>query len=226
MKLLLVEDDETIAELVRAGLEEARYSVDVAGDGPSGLARARSGEYSLVILDRMLPGRDGLSICRELRQGRVRTPILMLTARDAIPERIEGLEAGADDYLVKPFDFGELIARVRALLRRDKVHRGRVIQIADLEVDTTRRQVRRGGEEIHLTPREYGLLEALALNEGRPLSREEILRRVWDDPDAFSNIVDVNVTYLRRKIDAGRPVRLIRTVHGVGYVLRATGEES
>lgn len=220
MRVLVVEDEEAIGLVLRRGLTEARYQVDLATDGKTGLQLALENEYQLIVLDLMLPGMDGFQICRELRRRRIATPILMLTARDAVDDRIQGLDTGADDYLPKPFDFNELLARLRALLRRDKVHKGRQIQIADLELDTVSRRVTRAGKEISLTPREYALLEALASNEGRVLSREVILERVWMDLDSLSNTVDVHVGALRRKVDSGQAVRLIHTVHGVGYTLK------
>ena len=226
MKILLVEDDQVIADVIKAGLEEARFQVQVAGDGEEGLQLALSDEYSLVILDLMLPRRDGLSVCAALRARKKMIPILMLTARDAVQDRVRGLETGADDYLPKPFDFVELLARVRSLLRRDKVHRARVIRIADLEIDTTAGRVRRAGQEVRLTPREYLLLEALAANEGRVVTREMIQDRVWADEDTYSNTVDVHITFLRKKIDAGHDVKLIHTVHRVGYMLRDPEEEA
>ena len=221
MKLLLIEDERPIAAVIRRGLEGARFQVDVAEDGEAGLALALTGEYSLIILDLMLPKRDGWSVCGALRNRRVTTPILMLTARDTVDDRVKGLETGADDYLPKPFDFSELIARVRALLRRDKVHKSRVIQIADLEIDTVAGSVKRAGADLHLTRREYTLLEALAVNEGRVLTREAIQDRVWMDEESYSNTVDVHIGTLRKKVDAGHDVRLIHTVHGMGYMLRA-----
>lgn len=221
MKILVIEDDEVIAELLREGLEDAGYAVDIAQDGGRGLELALRGDYSLVVLDLMLPGRDGWSVCETLRRRRSTVPIVMLTARDALDDRVRGLELGADDYLTKPFEFRELLARVRAHLRRDKVHRSRVIQIADLEIDTGARTVRRAGKEIYLTPREYALLEALAANEGRTLTREEIVERVWNDDESYSNTVSVHITALRKKIDADHSQRLIHTVHGIGYTLRA-----
>ncbi|MFN3653441.1 MAG: response regulator transcription factor [Armatimonadota bacterium] len=220
MKILLVEDEAPIAAVVKRGLESARYQVDVAADGETGLRRALSGEHDLVILDVMLPGRDGMSICETLRSRRSTVPILMLTARDAVADRVRGLETGADDYLPKPFDFTELLARVRALLRRERVHRARIIRVADLEIDTVARRVRRGEAEVALTPREYTLLEALASNEGRVLTREMIQERVWMDEESYSNTVDVHIGLLRKKIDAGRGQKLIRTVHGMGYMLQ------
>src|SRR5687767_5355773 len=207
MRILLVEDEEALGAVVKQGLEAVRYGVDWATDGAEGLEMARQGGYDLIILDVMLPGRDGWSICEALRARRDRTPILMLTARGDVDDRVRGLELGADDYLPKPFAFKELRARVAALLRRDHVHKGAVIRIADLEIDTQRRSVQRGGSEVVLTPREYALLEALARREGEVLSKEMIQERVWGDADSYSNTVEVHVSALRRKIDADRPVR-------------------
>jgi two-component system, OmpR family, copper resistance phosphate regulon response regulator CusR len=220
VRILLVEDDKPIAAVVRRGLEEARFSVDCAQDGAAGLRMALEGPYDLIILDLMLPKQDGWSVCDALRARRLGTPILMLTARDGVEDRVRGLEMGADDYLSKPFDFAELLARVRALLRRERVHKSGVIRIADLEIDTTAARVKRGGQEVPLTRREYTLLEALATNEGRVLTREVIQDRVWMDAESYSNTVDVHIGLLRKKIDAGRDVKLIHTVHGMGYMLR------
>ncbi|MBI3910160.1 MAG: response regulator transcription factor [Armatimonadetes bacterium] len=225
MRILLIEDDEVIAERVKVGLERERFAVDVAADGETGLRLARQRPYGLVILDLMLPRRDGWSVCEALRARQNTVPILMLTARDAVEDRVRGLEAGADDYLPKPFDFRELLARVRALLRRDRVHKSRVIRIADLEIDISSRRVRRAGREIQLTPREFALLEALATNEGRTLAREEIQERVWGDDESYSNTVSFHIALLRKKIDAEHPVKLIHTIHGVGYVLRRPDSE-
>jgi len=221
VRILLIEDDAPIAAVIKRGLEEARFSVSIARSGTAGLELALVEPYDLIILDLMLPGRDGWSVCETLRRRRVTTPILMVTARDAVDDRVRGLEIGADDYLSKPFEFKELLARVRALLRRERVHKARLIRIADLEVDVGSSVVRRAGREILLTRREFTLLEALAVNEGRVLTRDAILERVWDDPESYSNTVDVHIAGLRRKIDAGHPVKLIHTVHGTGYTLRA-----
>ncbi len=225
MRILLVEDDEVIAERIKAGLERARFTVDVAFDGETGLQMARDGPYALLILDLMLPRRDGWSVCEALRLRRNPLPILMLTARGGVEERVRGLNTGADDYLPKPFDFNELLARVRALLRRDQIHKSRVIQIADLEIDPAARLVRRGGQEIVLTPREFALLEALARNEGRALTRDYILERVWGNDESYSNTVSFHVASLRKKIDAEHAVKLIQTVHGIGYALRGPESE-
>jgi DNA-binding response OmpR family regulator len=226
MKLLLIEDDEVIAERIQAGLQKARFIVDIAADGETGLQMAREGFYALVILDLMLPGRDGWSICEALRARRNTVPILMLTARDGVEDRVRGLESGADDYLSKPFDFNELLARVRALLRRDRIHKSRVIRIADLEIDTSGLRVRRAGREVSLTPHEFALLEALATHEGRTLTREIILERVWGNDDRYSNTVNFHIASLRKKIDRGYAMKLIHTVHGLGYVLRGPDGEA
>lgn len=219
MRILLVEDEASIAEVVARGLTQSGYAVEIAADGRLGLEKAEEGRYALILLDIMLPGLDGWEICARLRAQQITTPILMLTARDAVSDRVRGLETGADDYLPKPFDFAELLARVHALLRRDRLHKTRVIQVADLCIDTTPRQVTRAGKEIPLTPREYSLLEALAGHEGQTLTREVILERVWLDDDSLSNTVDAYIRLLRRKIDADHEVKLLQTVHGVGYRL-------
>lgn len=226
MRILVVEDDAAIARLVRRGLEQDHFQVDVAQDGQEGYALALERSYGLIVLDLMLPKMDGLQVCEELRAHRCTTPILMLTARDAIEDRVRGLETGADDYLPKPFEFSELLARVRALLRRDRIHKTRMIRIADLEIDTAKRLVTRAGTEIGLSHREYELLEALASHEGQVLTREVIQERIWMDEDSFSNVVDVYVGMLRKKIDAGQPVRLIHTVRGAGYTLRVPEGEN
>lgn len=225
MRILIVEDELDIAEIIGQGLQEAHYVVDRAHDGEKGLQMAKERAYSLIILDIMLPRRDGWSVCEELRGMRNHTPILMLTARDGVRDRVRGLETGADDYLPKPFDFDELLARVRALIRRDRVHKGKTIRIADLEIDTNARNVQRAGRVISLTPREYDLLEALASHEGQVLTRETIQERVWMDEESFSNTVDAYIRLLRKKIDANSDAKLIQTVHGVGYTLRRTEED-
>ena len=225
MKILLIEDETAIAKVVKRGLEQAHYTVETASDGITGLEMAQDNKYSLILLDLMLPGIDGWSICETLRAERDRTPILMLTARAAVQDRVRGLETGADDYLPKPFDFSELLARVQALLRRDKMHKTRLIRIADLEMDTTSHRVTRSGQEIALTQREYLLLEALASHEGQILTREVIQERVWMDEESYSNTVDVYIGLLRKKIDADYPAKLIQTVRGVGYTLRGVPAE-
>ena len=226
MKILLVEDEAGIAGLIRRGLENANYAVDVAADGKIGLSMALDVAYNLIILDVMLPGMDGMQVCAALRAQKQRVPILMLTARDGIEDRVRGLDSGADDYLAKPFDFAELLARIRAQLRRDKVHRTRLIRVGDLEIDTAQRRVTRAGGEIGLSHREYELLEALASYESQVLTREAIQERIWQNEDSYSNTVDVYIGMLRKKIDAGQAMKLIHTVHGVGYTLRLPEESA
>ncbi len=221
MRLLLVEDEAALACRTRENLEEARYTVDWARDGVEALALAQERQYAAIILDLMLPGVDGWGVCKTLRRRRDTTPILMLTARGALEDRIRGFDLGADDYLPKPFALPELRVRVRALVRRAAVHRTRLIRIADLEIDTEARRVSRSGREIPLTPREYTLLEALARNEGRVLSREYFQERVWNDDESYSNTTAVRIRHLRQKVDDGHALRLIHTVYGQGYVLRA-----
>lgn len=224
-KILVVEDDPGIVRMMRRALEQAGYVVTNAVDGPSGLARAEEDLYALILLDIMLPGMDGWRVCQELRSRGSRVPLLMVTARDMVGDRVKGLDLGADDYLPKPFEIDELLARVRALLRRDKVHRTRVIRVADLVVDTAQHRVTRGGVEIGLSHREYELLEALAAHESQVLTREVIQERVWMDENSSSNTVDVYINMLRKKIDSGSPVKLIQTVRGIGYTLRVPDVE-
>jgi two-component system copper resistance phosphate regulon response regulator CusR len=224
MKILLIEDDVLISDVVKRGLEEDRlYAVETAEDGPTGLRMALEGDYAVILLDIMLPGLDGWRICEALRAQRVHTPILMLTAHDAVQDRVRGLEMGADDYLPKPFVFDELLARIRALLRRDKLYKARQLHIDHLMIDTVTHRVTVEGEELALTPREYALLEALAMNEGRVMSRDAIQYRVWNNDECTSNTVDVYIGMLRKKLDADRPVKLIHTVHGAGYMLKGSG---
>lgn len=225
MRLLLVEDEPGIGQVVKQGLEEAKYQVDWATDGSKGLEMATENTYAAILLDVMLPKMDGWEICRELRSRKVRIPIMMLTARDSVDDRVKGLDIGADDYLPKPFEFDELLARVRALLRRDKVNKSRVIRVADLEIDTGSHIVKRAGQEIALTRREYTLLEALAAREGQVLTREIIQERVWMDEESYSNTVDVYIGSLRKKIDAPFERKLIHTVHGLGYTVKVPEDE-
>ena len=220
MRLLLIEDEVSLGAVVKEGMEGAGYVVDWVTTGSAGLRLLEQADYALLLLDVMLPDTDGWTICRRLRDRRDTTPILMLTARDSIEDRVKGLETGADDYLSKPFDFKELRARVRALLRRDQVHKSRRIQIADLTIDTVTRRVQRGDTELFLTPREYTLLEALAGSEGYVISRETVMERIWMDREGGSNTVEVYISLLRKKIDADREPKLIRTVYGMGYMIQ------
>ncbi len=219
-----MEDDKVIASQIAKALERENFKVEVAADGDEGLDLALIGGYDLILLDIMLPKRDGWSICSEVRREKQTVPILMLTARDSIDDRIRGLEGGADDYLPKPFDVRELIARIHALLRRDKVHKTGSIAIADLVIDTKGKTVKRGGKPIDLTPREFDLLEALARNEGRTLTRPMILETVWNNEESLENTVNFHLASLRKKLDEGHANKLIHTVHGIGYVLRADGD--
>lgn len=220
MRVLLVEDDRRIASFISKGLRENAYAVDTAQDGDEATYMASINPYDLFILDVNLPQKDGFAVCSELRGNGNAKPILMLTARDTVDDRVAGLDTGADDYLVKPFEFRELVARIRALLRRNSEIRSNTIMIADLEIDTVSQTVRRGGDPIELTTKEYALLEFLALNKGRVVGREEISEHVWnEDFDPFSNLIEVYIKRLRRKIDEGRPMQLIHTRRGAGYIL-------
>lgn len=221
MKVLLVEDERPLGIATSRILRGEGYQVSWAEDGLRGLRAAKTDEFDLVILDVMLPEKNGWDVLSELRQAKVNVPVLMLTALDEVADKVKGLDLGADDYLAKPFDMLELIARVKALLRRERTHRSRRINIADLEIDVGARRVKRGGKEISLTKREYDLLEALASNEGRVLSRETIQERVWNDEESLSNTVDVFIGTLRKKLDAGFSKKLIHTVVGFGYVMRS-----
>ncbi len=221
MEVLLVEDDGRIARLVERTLAEAGHHVDVAYDGSSGLRQGTTGAYDLIVLDILLPGIDGLDVCRKLRRRSIRTPILMLTARDAVPDRVRGLDAGADDYLVKPFALEELHARVRALERRASDGADEALQVGDLTLDLGRHEVRRGERAIDLTAKEFQLLTYLMRAPGRVLTKERIADHVWGyDSEATSNVVEVYIHYLRDKIDRGFSRPLIRTVRGVGYTIK------
>ncbi len=222
MRLLLVEDDKGFGEFVRQGLREAGHEVDWETDGPSGLREALAGRHDLLILDVMLPGMDGLEVLAELRRSEVRTPVLLLTALDAVDDRVRGLDKGADDYLTKPFAFSELLARIRALLRRPPLEVEPVLQVGDLELDIVRHEVRQGERRIALSRREFSLLEFFMRNAGQLLTRSQLAERVWGF-DFFhdSNVVEVYVGYLRRKLDAPGSLTRIRTVRGMGYILEA-----
>lgn len=220
MRLLLVEDEKKVADFIARGLRAERYAVDVAYDGLSGWELAASVDYDLVILDLMLPGLNGTELLRRLRRKGKEAAVLVLTARDATQDKVENFEAGADDYLTKPFAFVELKVRVKALLRRQPAARMHVLRVGDLEVDRLTQQVRRAGRKIELTSKEYSLLEYLASHAGRVLSRTMIIEHVWDESfEGLTNIVDVYVRHLRAKVDDPYPAKLIRTVRGAGYSL-------
>ena len=220
MRILIVEDEAGVAGFVEQGLIEAGYVVDVARDGADGLEYALAFEYDAVVLDIMLPKMNGLDVLHEMRNRRVKTPVLLLTARDGVDDRVQGLDVGADDYLVKPFAFPELLARIRALLRRPPLQSGNLLSMNDLEMDIVRREVRRAGKSIDLSPREFSLLELFLRHPNQVLTRTQIVEHVWDfDFYSETNVVDVYIGYLRRKIDRGFVPPLIQTVRGVGYRL-------
>ena len=222
MRLLFAEDDKQLLTAISRGLREAGHDVEPAVTGAQALALAQEGEYDAIILDVLLPGKSGIVVCKAIRESGNRVPILMLTALDAVEQRIAGLDAGADDYLTKPFDFGELLARLRALTRRHQDKAPPRLVIGDLEIDNERRSVRRGGREINLTAREFTLLQFLAQNAGRVVSRAELMEHVWGDTQTnYSNIIDVYAGRLRRKIDDGEHEAMFSTVRGVGFRLDA-----
>jgi len=222
MRLLVIEDEHKIAGALKKGLAQEKYAVDVEYDGDNGLGAALSQSYDVMIIDRMLPGLDGVEICRKVREAGIHTPILLLTAKDQIHERVEGLNAGADDYLIKPFSFEELLARIRALLRRPQKTEPNVLKVSDLSLDTLSYEVKRSGQAINLSAKEFALLEYMMRNSGRVLSKDAIISHVWDfDADVLPNTVEVYIGYLRAKVD--RPFKkesaLISTVRGFGYKL-------
>ncbi|HLA19755.1 MAG TPA: response regulator transcription factor [Dehalococcoidia bacterium] len=218
MRVLVVEDERRIADFISKGLSEQGYGVDIAYDGEEALHWADVAEFDVIVLDVMLPIRDGIEVCRTLRERGSRTPILILTARDAIEDRVRGLDSGADDYLVKPFAFAELTARIRALTRREPAAKGTVLRAADLVLDTTTREVSRGGARIDLTTKEYALLEYLTRHPNQVLTRSMIAEHVWSyEFDNATNVIDVHIRNLRRKIDDPFPTKLIHTVRGAGY---------
>ncbi len=226
MRLLFAEDDRQLRTSITRGLREASYSVDQAATGAQALTLASTNEYDAIVLDVLLPGKSGIVVCRAIREKGNRVPILMLTALDGIEQRIEGLDAGADDYLTKPFDFGELLARLRALTRRRGDVSSSQIVVGDLTIDTARHSVRRGDREITLTAKEFAFLLHLARNSGRVVTRAELVAHVWDDTNTYSNIIDVYASRLRRKIDEGEKVALFNTLRGTGFLLEAPDPES
>src|ERR1700729_4364074 len=221
MRILVVEDEKRIQDFLSRGLESAGYAVDVAGNGSTAVDLVHGAEYDLIILDLMLPDMDGLTVLQKIRNRKSSPPVLILSARDTLDDKVKGLELGADDYLVKPFAFVELLARVRVLLRRGQPMPER-LQVGDLTLDCIRRKVTRASENVDLAPKEFSILEYLMRNRGRPLSRTMIVEHVWDmDYDGLTNIVDVYIRHLRSKIDDRFPLKLIQTVRGIGYLIEA-----
>jgi two-component system, OmpR family, copper resistance phosphate regulon response regulator CusR len=223
MRVLIVEDEEKMAKALRTGLEADQFSVSVARTGEEGFFLASTEPYDLMILDLMLPRRDGMEVLAALRQRNVSVPVLILTSKDAVKDRVRGLDAGADDYMVKPFAFSELLARIRALLRRGKPELGDKLRLADLEMDTSGRAASRSGKDLQLTAREFDLLEYLLRQQGRVVSREMLARDVWQETSRYTpldNVIDVHVAHLRRKLDEPFKKKLLHTVRGVGFVLR------
>jgi DNA-binding response OmpR family regulator len=221
MRILLAEDDSRVAGFVRRGLREEQYAVDVAADGEKAFFMAQTGEYDLIILDLMLPKKDGMEVLRELRASKSGTPVLILTAKDKPKDKVEGLNAGADDYLTKPFGFEELLARVRALLRRRGDMVLTVLTAGDLQIDTLKHRVSRGGKELDLTNREYALLEFFLRHPNEVVTRTKLSEHVWEaDFDTFSNVIDVHIARLRQKINDGFSLKLLETVRGRGYILQ------
>ncbi len=221
MKILVVEDEKKVSSFIKRGLEEEKYEVDTAGDGDEGLKMALGKQYDLIVLDWMLPKKDGLAVVKELREKKTMTPVLMLTAKDSLEDISAGLDSGSDDYLTKPFAFAELLARVRALLRRSEMDKGAELRFADLRLDPVSHKVWRKDKEIDLTAKEYGLLEYFMRNANQVLTRTMIADHVWDYTfDTFTNIIDVYVNYLRKKIDRDADKKLIHTVRGVGYIFK------
>jgi len=221
MRILIVEDEKKVAAFIKKGLEEETYAVDVAYDGEDGLHMGLENQYDLVILDLMLPVIDGLEVLSRLRGEKIETPILLLTAKDSVEDKVTGLNTGADDYLTKPFAFSELLARIRVLLRRGKAETKTVLQINGLSLDLVSHKVKRNDEEIDLTGKEYSLLEYFMRNQGKVLTRTMIAEHVWDyNFDTFTNVIDVYVNHLRKKIDKGYPEKLLHTLRGVGYIMK------
>lgn len=221
MRILIVEDEEKIASFIKRGLKEQHYSVDVVYDGEEGLYMAELNPYDLIVLDIMLPKKDGISIAKELRAKKIDVPILMLTARNAVKDKVSGLNAGADDYLTKPFSFTEFLARVRALLRRQRKEKIDVLTLADLEINTVTHNVKRGGSQIFLTSKEFSLLEYLMLNMNQVVTRTMISEHVWHENfDRMTNVIDVHIKYLRDKVDKGTKKKLIHTLRGTGYTMK------
>jgi len=221
MAILIIEDEKKLVEILKKALRSEKYAFDVAYNGEEGLEKALKGNYRLIILDLTLPKKDGMDVCRELRARMIHTPIIMLTARGVIENRVEGLDAGADDYLLKPFSLDELFARIRAVLRRRKIAEIPLLSVADIIIDGKKHEVTRAGKVISLTPKEYRILGALIRSKGQAVTRQQLINEVWG-PDFVetNNELNVHVRYLRRKVDAGRKEPLIQTIHRVGYVIK------
>jgi DNA-binding response OmpR family regulator len=220
MRILIVEDDRKVGAFLQKGLKEEQYAVDVCRDGEEAVEWASINSYDVIVLDIMLPKKDGFAVCRELRQKGVLTPILMLTAKDSVEDKVSGLTEGADDYLTKPFSFEELLARIRALLRRTQDYKTKALRVGDLELDLIKRQATRAGKQIPLSGKEYALLEYLMRNKGRVVTESMIVEHVWDmNYEGTSNIVNVYINYLRKKIDSEFEVKLVRTIRGHGYTI-------
>jgi len=221
MRILVVEDEKKVAGFIKKGMEEETYAVDIAVDGEEGLAMAEINQYDLIILDLMLPKMDGLEVLDRCREKKINTPIILLTARDSVEDKVTGLNKGADDYLTKPFAFSELLARSRSLLRRGQGETKTILTLADLSLDMVSHKINRNGEEIELTGKEYSLLEYFMRNQGKVLTRTMIAEHVWDyNFDTFTNVIDVYINHLRKKIDKDHPKKLLHTLRGVGYVLK------
>ncbi len=221
MTILIIEDEKKLVDVLIKALKGERYAYDVAYDGDTGLEKALKGKYSLIILDLSLPKKDGLDICRELRQKLIHTPVIMLTARGVIGDRVKGLDVGADDYLLKPFSLDELFARIRAVLRRRKVTEGKLLSFADIVLDSKKHQVTRAGKVLQLTPKEYRLMETLLQNKNHAVPRAQLIEDAWGgEMEGINFELNVHMRYLRRKVDSGRNKPLITTVRGVGYTLR------
>ena len=221
MRVLIVEDEKKVAAFIKKGLEEETYAVDVAYNGEDGLHMGMENQYDLIVLDLMLPIINGLEVLSRLRENKTDTPILLLTAKDSVEDKVTGLNTGADDYLTKPFAFSELLARIRVLLRRGKVETKTVLQIKGLSLDLVSHKVKRNDEEIELTGKEYSLLEYFMRNQGKVLTRTMIAEHVWDyNFDTFTNVIDVYVNHLRKKVDKGYPEKLLHTLRGVGYIMK------
>ncbi len=221
MRILLVEDEKKVADFIQKGLKEESFDVEIIANGNEAIEEISKNKFDLIIMDIMIPGKDGVEVCKNVRKQGILTPVIMLTGKDTIDDKIKGLDAGADDYLCKPFSFSELIARIRALIRRDQEYKGIILKVADLEFDLLSRRVNRAGKVVQLTGKEYALLEFLMRNKGRVVSELEIVENVWDmSYDPVTNVVNVYIHHLRNKMDRGFSKKLIYTVRGKGYIMK------